>query len=80
MNLAHVEAEMGQVIAERLKPYVTGEKEPVIQHYFFVAYRGGVFMGARAGNPARIGELVPVIEIQAQLIESLFYGRFIQRP
>ena len=61
MNLAHVEAEMGQVIAERLKPYVTGEKEPVIQHYFFVAYRGGVFMGARAGNPARIGELVPVI-------------------
>ena len=61
MNLAHVEAEMGQVIAERLKPYVTGEKQPVIQHYFFVAYRGGVFMGARAGNPARIGELVPVI-------------------
>jgi multidrug efflux pump subunit AcrB len=61
MNLDHVEREMGQVIAQRLEPYVTGDKEPVIQHYFFVAYRGGVFMGARAKDESRIKELVPVI-------------------
>ncbi len=61
MNLDHVEKEMGQVIARRLEPYVTGELEPVIQHYFFVAYRGGVFMGARAQDATRINEVVPVI-------------------
>ena len=61
MNLDHVEAEMGQVISGRLRPYVTGEQEPVIQHYFFVAYRGGVFMGARAKDPTRVTELVPVV-------------------
>jgi multidrug efflux pump subunit AcrB len=61
MNLDHVEKEMGEVIAERLKPYIAGEKEPVIQHYFFVAYRGGVFMGARAKDESRIKELLPVV-------------------
>ncbi|MEN8107738.1 MAG: efflux RND transporter permease subunit [Pseudomonadota bacterium] len=61
MNLDYVEQEMGKVIAKRLKPYVTGEKEPVIQHYFFVAYRGGVFMGVRAMDASRIKELVPVV-------------------
>jgi multidrug efflux pump subunit AcrB len=61
MNLDHVEKEMGQVIARRLEPYVAGEQEPVIRHYFFVAYRGGVFMGARAEDAARSRELVPVV-------------------
>jgi multidrug efflux pump subunit AcrB len=61
MNLDHVEKEMGQVIARRLQPYVAGEQEPVIRHYFFVAYRGGVFMGARAADAARIRELLPVV-------------------
>ena len=61
MNLDHVEKEMGQVIAKRLRPYVAGEKQPVIQHYFFVAYRGGVFMGARAKDASRARELVPVV-------------------
>ena len=61
MNLDHIEKEMGQVIAKRLEPYVSGEKEPVIRHYFFVAYRGGIFMGARAQDDSRIEDLVPVI-------------------
>ena len=61
MNLDHVEKEMGQVIARRLEPYVSGDKEPVIRHYFFVAYRGGVFMGAQAQHAGRIKELVPVV-------------------
>jgi multidrug efflux pump subunit AcrB len=61
VNLEHIKTEMGQVVAERLAPYVTGEKQPVIKHYFFVAYRGGVFMGARAQDSARAKDLVQVI-------------------
>ena len=61
VNLEHIRTEMGQVVAERLAPYVSGEKQPAIKHYFFVAWRGGVFMGARAQDAARAKELVDVI-------------------
>jgi multidrug efflux pump subunit AcrB len=61
MNIDHLEREMGTVVAERLQPYLDGEQQPRIDHYFFVAFSGGVFLGARAQDAARVGELVPVI-------------------
>ena len=61
VNIEHLRTEMGQVVAERLAPYVSGEKQPAIKHYFFVAYNGGVFMGARAADSSRAQELVAVI-------------------
>ena len=61
INVEHLRTEMGQVVAERLAPYVSGEKQPVIKHYFFVAFNGGVIMGARAADSSRIGELIGVI-------------------
>jgi multidrug efflux pump subunit AcrB len=61
VNIEHLKTEMGDVVAERLAPYVSGEKEPAIKHYFFVAYNGGVFMGARAADSARAKDLVGVI-------------------
>jgi multidrug efflux pump subunit AcrB len=61
VNVEHLRTEMGQVVASRLAPYVSGEKQPMIGHYFFVAYSGGVFMGARAEDSSRTKELVDVI-------------------
>ena len=61
INIEHLKTEMGDVVAARLAPYVSGEQEPVIKHYFFVAYNGGVFMGARAADSARAKDLVGVI-------------------
>ena len=61
VNIEHLRTEMGQVVAERLAPYVSGEKQPAIKHYFFVAYNGGVFMGVRAADSSRAQELVAVI-------------------
>ena len=61
VNIEHLRNEMGRVVAERLAPYVSGEKQPQIKHYFFVAYNGGVFMGARATDSRRAKELVAVI-------------------
>ncbi|MFQ5938199.1 MAG: efflux RND transporter permease subunit, partial [Acidiferrobacterales bacterium] len=46
INIDHIEKEMGRVIADRMAPYVNGEKQPKIKHYFFVAFPRGVFMGA----------------------------------
>ena len=61
VNIDTIEKEMGLVIAERLQPYVDGEKEPQIKHYFFVAFPGGVFFGVRAKDPSRVNELLPIV-------------------
>lgn len=60
-NLDTLEKEMGNVIAERLQPYVDGREEPQIKHYFFVAFSAGMFMGMRAEDEERAAELVPLI-------------------
>jgi multidrug efflux pump subunit AcrB len=61
VNLKTIEEEMGRVIAARMQPYLTGEKQPQVKHYFFVVHRGGAFMGVRAVNPEEAGDLVPVL-------------------
>ncbi len=61
VNVTHIQQEMGDVIAERIQPYLTGEKEPKIKHYFFVARAGSIFIGGRAEDPQRVDELVAVL-------------------
>ena len=60
-NIGQVENEMGDVIAQRISPYVKGEKHPRVKHYFFVAFPRGVFMGVRASNNKDTGALIPVL-------------------
>ncbi|NIR31374.1 MAG: efflux RND transporter permease subunit [Gammaproteobacteria bacterium] len=60
-NIDHMEKEMGRVIAARMEPYLNGGKQPRMQHYFFVAFPRGVFLGARAADDERAGELITVI-------------------
>lgn len=61
LNIEHMEQELGQVIAERMHPYMTGEKQPEILHYFFVAFSRGVFMGARAIDPDDADQLITMV-------------------
>ena len=61
-NIEQIKNEMGDVIAEQMTPYLSGEKQPQIKHYFFVAFPFGVFMGARAVEDHLIRELEPVIQ------------------
>jgi len=61
VNIDHIRSEMAEVIAARTAPYLSGERQPQIKQYFFVAFSRGVFMGARAADPSRTGELVPAI-------------------
>ena len=62
VNIDHLEAEMGEVIAERIAPHLDGRKEPAIHNYFFVAFSQGVFMGASAVDSARTEELIPLVD------------------
>lgn len=61
VNIDHIQQEMGNVIAERIQPYLDGEREPKIKYYFFVASSGSIFIGGRAQDPDKVDELVDVI-------------------
>lgn len=60
-NIGFMEKEMGQQVAAAMGPYLSGEKQPQVSHYFFVASSNGMFMGAQTADATRTGELVPVI-------------------
>ena len=64
VNIDHVEKEMGEVIAQRLQPYLDGTRSPQIKHYFFVARPGTMFLGARAQNPHKdeINKVMKVVQ------------------
>ena len=61
VNISHIQKEMGNVIAQRIQPYLSGEKEPKIKHYFFVARSGSIFIGGRAEDPSKVDELITVL-------------------
>ncbi len=60
-NIEFMENEMGQQVADAMDPYLTGEKQPQLDNYFFVAMSRGMFMGARTVDPDQTGMLVPLI-------------------
>jgi multidrug efflux pump subunit AcrB len=60
-NIDYMEEEMGKQVAAFMAPYVAGEQQPRVDNYFFVAFANGMFMGARTVDPARSGELIPLI-------------------
>lgn len=61
VNIDFLEKEMGSVVAQRMEPYLTGEKEPQVKNYFYVAFPGRMFMGARTVDDDRTDELIPLI-------------------
>ncbi len=61
VNISHIKEEMGDVIADRIAPYLSGEKQPKIKHYFFVANAGSIFIGGRAEDPEKVNDLVGVL-------------------
>ena len=63
--------EVGQQIEDVLRPRweaIPGSPEaaalegPLIPHMFYVAFGRSAFMGARAGDPSRVKEVIPIIQ------------------
>jgi len=59
-NIETIEHEMGGVVARHLAPHVARKQEPGVDSYFFVAFPGGVFMGARPVDPDDTNKLIPM--------------------
>lgn len=62
-NLETIDNEIASVIVERLKPYMTGEKQPQLKNYYFISFPGGQGgnIGVRALEQGRVKELEKII-------------------
>jgi len=55
------QTELVDVINERFEPYISGEKEPKIRNLFLGFFGSGAFLGIRAEDPERAGEMIGII-------------------
>lgn len=56
-----VQSEIIDPINDRVRPYLTGEKDPAISDIFVGQFGGGVFMGLSAADPDDIDEVLEVV-------------------
>jgi multidrug efflux pump subunit AcrB len=73
-NAETMEKEMGRFVADKMAPHLDGRAEPALSDYFFVTGRRA-FMGARAKDSTRTGEVVILInKILKQLPGTLGFA------
>ena len=56
-----VNREIGSKLLDRLKPYMSGEKQPQLKNYYIWLWPGGGTIGARVIDEKRIGELEKIM-------------------
>ena len=61
MSPASVDREIGQVVLERMAPYMRGEKEPQLKNWYLLLWPGGGTIGARVVDEDRIGDLERIV-------------------
>ena len=74
-----VQEELVDVINERIKPYLNGEKEPKLKNTFLGAFGSGAFIGVRAEDEERSSEMIGIMnsEILAGFPDT--FGRATRR-
>lgn len=56
-----VESEVLNLVVERLKPYMAGEKEPALKNYYILTWPNGGTIGVRAKDQTKVKELETLI-------------------
>ncbi|NVJ99819.1 MAG: efflux RND transporter permease subunit [Alphaproteobacteria bacterium] len=78
-NVETIDREIVSVIVERLKPYMSGEKEPALRNYYFITFPGGQggSLGIRAKDQERVKELEKLVneEILAGFPDVFAFGQ-----
>lgn len=60
-STAMIDEEIVQVMAERLQPYMDGDKEPALKNYYILVWPNGGTIGARVLDQSRVDDLVAVV-------------------
>jgi multidrug efflux pump subunit AcrB len=71
-NLETIDREVIQVMVERLRPYMDGEREPALKNYYALVWPGGGTIGVRAKDQSRVDELLRIVreEVTADLPDT----------
>ena len=75
-NIDTIESEIINVINQRMKPYMSGEKEPALKNYYVLVWPGGGTMGARALDQSKVNDLLKVVreEITVDLPDTMAFS------
>lgn len=60
-NIDTIKEEIVDVMVERLRPYMDGEKEPALKNYYVMVWPGGGTIGVRARDQSRVKELESIV-------------------
>ena len=60
-NVETIKAEIIDVMVDRLRPYMAGEKEPALKNYYVMVWSGGGTIGVRAKDQSRVKELEKLV-------------------
>ena len=60
-NIETIDDEIVDVIVERLRPYMAGEKEPALKNYYVLVWPGGGTIGVRAKDQSKVKELERIV-------------------
>lgn len=56
-----IEKEVVNLVAQRMQPYMDGEKEPALKNYYILTWPNGGTIGARAKDQSRVKDLEAVM-------------------
>ena len=60
-NVDTIKTEIVDVMVDRLRPYMAGEKEPALKNYYVMVWPGGGTIGVRAKDQSRVKELEAIV-------------------
>lgn len=77
MSVQAAQEELADVIAQRIQPYLDGEKQPKVRNYFLGVFNGGAFFGVRAEKASEVDALLRIVngEILANLPDTFGFAR-----
>ena len=55
------EKEVLNLVVERLKPYMSGEKQPALKNYYIISWPNGASIGVRAKDQSKVKELETLV-------------------
>lgn len=55
------EKEVINLVVERLKPYMAGEKQPALKNYYIISWPNGASIGVRAKDQSKVKELETLV-------------------
>ena len=80
-----IEEEVMELVVERLKPYMAGEKEPALKNYYILTWPNGGTIGVRAKDQGKVRELETLVrdeilkdlpDTQAFAMQGNLFGGF----